>query len=342
MKIGIRLRGAATLLLGASMLSACGGSGTSSASAGTAQTRVQKVKFTIFPAATVSMGVYVADALGFFAKHDVAVQYVSVGTGSSALQVLAAGGTDFALSDPTGVANARKSGSDAVFAAGQFSRFAAEIACQPSMKVNSSYPDSMKSLVGKKIGITSPGSATDFFSRYSLKAAGVDPSSVQLIPIGGVPQLIAAFKAKSVDCITAYQPIQQKIGNAQAVLDWQAGQGPKEFDNYLMNGIVTSKRYADSHATAVKDLALAMKDATTFASDPNNAAEIAQKTLKFFPGLDIATLTKILKDIAGTYTYRVTETQIANAAVVYQAVTGNAYPAKYDDIVAPSARSVIG
>src|SRR6201998_766685 len=47
---------------------------------------------------------------------------------------------------------------------------------------------SVKDLAGKKVGVSAPGSSTDFFLKYLLKKNGVDPASVAVIGValGGV------------------------------------------------------------------------------------------------------------------------------------------------------------
>ena len=295
------------------------------------------VRFTVFPGAIPSMGVYVADGMGFFAEEGITLEYVTVGTGSSALQVLAAGETDFTISDLTGTASARTAGADVVFVSAQFHRFMAELVCQPDFELpDGGYPATMEALAGATLGITAPGSATDTYLRYSMIAAGVDPASAEIIPIGGVPQLLAAFDARSVECLVAYQPMQSLLPEHQSAVDWEAGEGPDAFDTYVFNGIVTSESFDAESPDVVRRVAAAMEKAVTFASDPNNADVIAENTVQFFEGLDQETLAQIVRDGAGTYGYEITPEHIANAAEVYQATSGNELGGSYDDLIADS------
>src|SRR6201991_1200435 len=43
---------------------------------------------------------------------------------------------------------------------------------------------SIKDLAGKKVGVSAPGSSTDFFLEYLMKKNGVDPASASVIGIG--------------------------------------------------------------------------------------------------------------------------------------------------------------
>ena len=54
-------------------------------------------------------------------------------------------------------------------------------------------------LKGKKIAISSPGSLTDFLTRYVLKQKGLEPLQVSLLSIGGVSTRFAALMSGGVD-----------------------------------------------------------------------------------------------------------------------------------------------
>src|ERR1044071_2345163 len=58
---------------------------------------------------------------------------------------------------------------------------------------------SVAELKGKKIAISSPGSLTDFLTRYVLKNKGIDPAQVNLLSIGGVSTRFAALLSGGVD-----------------------------------------------------------------------------------------------------------------------------------------------
>ena len=318
---------------------ACGSSPSQSTSQKSSE--VQTVRVVDVPGAYVSMPVYVADAMGFFSKRGIKVTYIKAGTGSTIAQVLEAGAADIAGSDPSAIANVRAAGGDVVYVVGMFKFFPAEIACQPTITVSApSYPQSMETLVGKTIGITSPGSATDTYTRYSLIAAGIEPSKVKIVPIGGLPQLVAAFQAKRVDCVVAYQPMQSLLANRTTILNWQAGQGPAALKVVLQAGEITTSKFASTHADAVQRFALAIKDAEQLASDPNNASKIAPSTAHFFTGVDQPALTQMIKGISGTYTYQITPAMVANAATVYSAINGKGYPA-YADLIAAPVKDIV-
>ena len=65
---------------------------------------------------------------------------------------------------------------------------------------------SVKDLANKRIGVSAPGSSTDFFLKYILKKNGVDPNSVGVIGIGLGATAIAAMEQGSVDAAIMLDP----------------------------------------------------------------------------------------------------------------------------------------
>jgi NitT/TauT family transport system substrate-binding protein len=66
--------------------------------------------------------------------------------------------------------------------------------------------NSIKDLAGKKVGVSAPGSSTDFFLKYMLSKNGVDPNSVAVIGIGLEATAIAAMEQGSVDAAIMLDP----------------------------------------------------------------------------------------------------------------------------------------
>jgi NitT/TauT family transport system substrate-binding protein len=64
----------------------------------------------------------------------------------------------------------------------------------------------IKDLAGKKVGVSAPGSSTDFFLKYLLSKNGVDPNSVAVIGIGLEATAIAAMEQGTVDAAVMLDP----------------------------------------------------------------------------------------------------------------------------------------
>jgi NitT/TauT family transport system substrate-binding protein len=65
---------------------------------------------------------------------------------------------------------------------------------------------SVKDLANKKVGVTAPGSSTDFFLKFLLSKNGVDPNSVAVVGIGIAATAIAAMEQGSVDAAVMLDP----------------------------------------------------------------------------------------------------------------------------------------
>jgi NitT/TauT family transport system substrate-binding protein len=65
---------------------------------------------------------------------------------------------------------------------------------------------SIKDLAGKKVGVSAPGSSTDFFLKYLLSKNGVDPNRVAVIGIGLEATAVAAMEQGSVDAAVMLDP----------------------------------------------------------------------------------------------------------------------------------------
>ena len=65
---------------------------------------------------------------------------------------------------------------------------------------------SIKDLAGKKVGVSAPGSSTDFFLKYLLKKNGVDPASTAVIGVGLRPTAVAAMEQGQIDAAVMLDP----------------------------------------------------------------------------------------------------------------------------------------
>src|ERR1043165_5017371 len=65
---------------------------------------------------------------------------------------------------------------------------------------------SIKDLKDKKVGVSAPGSSTDFFLKYILSKNGVDPNSVGVIGVGLGATGAAAMKQGKIDAAIMLDP----------------------------------------------------------------------------------------------------------------------------------------
>jgi NitT/TauT family transport system substrate-binding protein len=65
---------------------------------------------------------------------------------------------------------------------------------------------SVKDLANLKVGVSAPGSSTDFFLKFILKKNGVDPNSVGVVGIGLAATAVAAMEQGSVEAAIMLDP----------------------------------------------------------------------------------------------------------------------------------------
>ncbi|MCK1358486.1 ABC transporter substrate-binding protein [Bradyrhizobium sp. 199] len=65
---------------------------------------------------------------------------------------------------------------------------------------------SVKDLAGKKVGVSAPGSSTDFFLKYMLKKNGIDPTSAAVIGVGLGATAVAAMEQGQIDAAVMLDP----------------------------------------------------------------------------------------------------------------------------------------
>jgi sulfonate transport system substrate-binding protein len=82
---------------------------------------------------------------------------------------------------------------------------------------------SVKDLAGKKVGVSAPGSSTDFFLKYLLAKNGVDPNAVPVIGVGLDATAVAAMEQGQVDAAVMLDPavtiLQGKFGDLRLLSD---------------------------------------------------------------------------------------------------------------------------
>src|ERR1700746_1631636 len=66
--------------------------------------------------------------------------------------------------------------------------------------------NSVKDLAGKKVGVSAPGSSTDFFLKYLLKKNGLDPTSAAVIGVGLGATAVAAMQQGQIDAAVMLDP----------------------------------------------------------------------------------------------------------------------------------------
>jgi sulfonate transport system substrate-binding protein len=144
-----------------------------------------------------------AQALGEFEKAGVNVEVVDFKGGSESLKAVIGGSADVVSGYFDHCVNLAAKGQhlQSFVVYDRFPGFALVVSPKHSGEISS-----IKDLAGKKVGVSAPGSSTDFFLKYTLTKNGVDPNSVGVIGVGLGATAVAAMEQGTIDAAIMLDP----------------------------------------------------------------------------------------------------------------------------------------
>src|SRR3984885_3700133 len=141
--------------------------------------------------------------LGEFGRAGLAVELVDLKGGSDALRAVLGGSADVVSGYFDHCINlAAKKQELTAFVV--YDRYPGEV-----LVVSPSHTGDIKSirdLAGKRVGVTAPGSSTDFFLKYLLRKNGLDPAGTSVIGVGVGATAIAAMEQGQIDAAVMLDP----------------------------------------------------------------------------------------------------------------------------------------
>jgi NitT/TauT family transport system substrate-binding protein len=144
-----------------------------------------------------------AKQLGEFDKAGIDVEVVDFKGGSESLKAVIGGSADVVSGYFDHCVNLAAKGQhlQAFVVYDRFPGFALVVSPKHTGEINS-----IQDLVNKKVGVSAPGSSTDFFLKYMLSKNGVDPNSVAVIGVGLGGSAIAAMEQGQIDAAIMLDP----------------------------------------------------------------------------------------------------------------------------------------
>jgi NitT/TauT family transport system substrate-binding protein len=144
-----------------------------------------------------------AQQLGEYDKAGVDVELINFKGGSQALTAVLGGSADVVSGYFDHCVNlaAKNQAMQAFVVYDRYPGFALVVSPKQTADIKS-----VKDLAGKKVGVSAPGSSTDFFLKYMLSKNGVDPSSVAVIGVGLEAAAVAAMEQGTVDAAIMLDP----------------------------------------------------------------------------------------------------------------------------------------
>jgi NitT/TauT family transport system substrate-binding protein len=144
-----------------------------------------------------------AKQLGEYEKAGLAVELVDLKGGSDALKAVLGGSADVVSGYFDHCVNlaAKKQELQAFVVYDRYPGLVLVVSPSHTKEINS-----IKDLAGKKIGVSAPGSSTDFFLKYLLKRNGLDPTSAAVIGVGLGATAVAAMEQGQIDAAVMLDP----------------------------------------------------------------------------------------------------------------------------------------
>ena len=223
-----------------------------------------------------------ADELGYFKDEGLDVTFDDLEGGSKALQALQGGSVDVVngFYEHTIQMQAKKRDLKAFVAMLRYPSMVLAVSPKASKEIKS-----VKDLQGAKVGVTAPGSSTDFFLKYLLNTNGLELDAASVHGIGGDTKALAAVESGQVDAAVLLEPafslLQKRAGEGevQVLEDTRTEAGVQEvFDvsTYPSAVLYSNADWVDENSETASKMAKAIVRALNWI-EQHSAQEIADK-----------------------------------------------------------------
>lgn len=252
-------------VVAAAVLAGCGSSPDSGTGDAGGAGETEKVRLVLPHAGifTVGLPYAVAKKNGFFADNGVEVEPIFTSGGGANVLPVVSGAADVGMETGAGaVLAAAANGGPVCLVAGTTT--GSDILF--FSKGNSPYKD-LPSLSGQKVGISSPGSSTDFAlgaMNEDLEAEGLEPAQVQ--PLGSPPEQLAAVTTGQVAAGWTIPPtFLDKIESGELQIAFNAFDELPQYDEVVGRAQFVNAAYLDAHPEAVSGITDAWQQAWDWA-----------------------------------------------------------------------------
>ncbi|MBX5477250.1 MAG: ABC transporter substrate-binding protein [Clostridia bacterium] len=254
------------------LLTACGAGGPAGSETGQGATTSEPGSETsgALPHVTIAVGgasclcympVVLANQLGFYKEAGVDAELVDFQGGSKALAAVLGGSADVVSGyyDHTVELAAKGKAMQAFVVFDQFPGLVLAVAPKNTDKIKS-----VADLKGKTVGVTAPGSSTDFFLKYVIKQNGGDPAETSVVGIGAGSTAVAAMEQGQVDAAVLIDPdptlLKSKYPDLRILVDTRTKEDTERVlgGDYPAGSLYTTAQWVQAHRDVAQKLALAI------------------------------------------------------------------------------------
>jgi NitT/TauT family transport system substrate-binding protein len=244
-----------------------------------------------------------AEQLGFYKKAGLDMNLVDFKGGSQSLMAVIGGSADAVSGyyDHTVELAAKDQKLTSFVVYDQYPGLVLVVAPGETGKITS-----VKDLAGKKVGVSAPGSSTDFFLKYQLSKAGLKPDAAAVIGVGLGGTAIAAMEQGSIDAAVMLDPavtvLKAKHPDLVLLSDTRTQKDTRAVfgGDYPGGAFYTRPDWIKSHPKETQALTDAMLE-TLHWIHTHTAEEIMAKMPKALVGADPAAYLAALKNTIPMY-----------------------------------------
>lgn len=225
---------------------------------------------------------YIAEQDGLFEEEGLDVNIVELQSGADGVAAVVSGSAQYADLGFDDLATLAAEGEDSIVMVHNLVRRVTftlvmnpDVAREKGVTRDSPIEERYASLEGLRLGVTSPGAASDKYMRYYLREAGLDPErDAEIIAIGDGASLLAALETNQIDAYQLSPPtpyVAEAEGFGTIIIDGAAGDVPR-FADFAYTGMAVNRAWAEENSDSAKAFSRALNTAMTQIQDDPHAA----------------------------------------------------------------------
>lgn len=299
-----------------------------------AQDKLGEVSMSVVPS-TSAVVLFVAKEQGYFEREGLSVKITEFASGAEAERAMVSGAVDMGgggVGSTLLMANQGiKAKNIVLFQKKPIFTLVA------SNKLEAKAGD-LKSIKGKTLGVSSPGSLTDLFLRIALRDAGLDPDrDVTIVATGGLNSHLPALQAGRVDAQMTWEPatvtITKKEKAGWVLLDLRGDDVPPSLQNLLGSSLQATDKWLANPGNFEKAKGAARAVAKADLAIKANPELMLGSLKKMFSTLSQELLMEIARVEAPSYSPVITREAIDHMNKIYQGAGLIKSTVDYADIV---------
>ncbi|HEY6335986.1 MAG TPA: ABC transporter substrate-binding protein [Alphaproteobacteria bacterium] len=255
------------------------------------------------PACLCYLPTVLAAQLGFYEENGIDAELISLKGGSQALTAVLGGSADVVSGYYDHTVNLAPKGKflEAFVVYDRFPGLVLVVSPKSTEQIKT-----VADLVGRNVGVSAPGSSTDFFLKYALSKANIDPGKVPVLGVGLDATAVAAMEQGLVQAAVMLDPaVTQLMGRSKDVrilIDTRTEADTRKVfgGDYPGGAIYGLADWVKGHGAEAQMLTNAIVETLQWIH-AHTAEEIAAKMPKEYVGEDRALYIAALKNTIPMY-----------------------------------------